>query len=121
MSATVTQGNRPSSAYKILTAEQWSAWQRTGAFAGSPVDHADGFIHLSRAEQVQGTLEKHFAGQRGLVLAEVDLSVLGAAVKWEPSRGGALFPHVYGQIPIEAGRACRALEPSGGPLHGSRA
>jgi beta-hydroxylase len=99
----------PSSAYKILTAEQWGAWQRTGAFAGSPVDQADGFIHLSTAEQVQGTLERHFAGQRELVLAEVELSVLGSSVKWEPSRGGALFPHVYGQIPIEAVRASRPI------------
>lgn len=97
-------------AFKILTAEQWSAWQQSGTFAGSPVDLADGFIHLSTAEQVQGTLEKHFAGQRDLVLVEVELSVLQDTVKWEPSRGGALFPHVYGQIPIEAVRACRALE-----------
>jgi len=92
----------PATAYKILTAPQWAAWQESGLFAGAPVDIADGFIHLSAADQVAGTREKHFAGQSGLVLAEIDLASLGAAVKWEVSRGGALFPHVYGSIPLAA-------------------
>ena len=92
----------PTTAYKILTAPQWAAWQNAGAFAGAPVDIADGFIHLSAANQVAETRAKHFAGQSGLVLAEIDLAALGDAVKWEISRGGALFPHVYGSIPLAA-------------------
>ncbi len=89
-------------AFKILTASQWAQFQADGLFHGAPVDLADGYIHLSAADQVQGTLDKHFAGQSGLVIAEVDLSVLGETVRWEVSRDGALFPHVYGILPIGA-------------------
>ena len=92
----------PATAFKILTADQWARFQADGRFEGSPVDLADGFIHLSAAEQVAGTLERHFAGQRDLVLAEVDLAMLGDSVRWEESRGGALFPHVYGVLPMAA-------------------
>jgi beta-hydroxylase len=91
-------------AFKILTTDQWTAWQSTGLFTGAPVDHADGYIHLSTADQLQGTLDKHFAGQSGLFIVEVDLDVLSDSVKWEVSRGGALFPHVYGTIPMGAVR-----------------
>jgi uncharacterized protein (DUF952 family) len=63
---------------------------------------ADGYIHLSTADQLQGTLDKHFAGQSGLVIAEIDLAALGDTVKWEVSRGGALFPHIYGVMPMRA-------------------
>lgn len=96
-------------AFKILTADQWAAWQAEGVFAGAPIDLADGYVHLSTAEQVQGTLDKHFAGQTGLVLAEVDLDVLAGLIQWEESRGGALFPHAYGAIPLSAVRAARNL------------
>jgi uncharacterized protein (DUF952 family) len=89
-------------AYKILTADQWTALQHEGVFKGAPVDVADGYIHLSTAGQVQATLDKHFAGQSGLVIVEVDLAPLGEAVKWEVSRGGALFPHLYADLPIHA-------------------
>lgn len=89
-------------AYKVLTSDQFAHWQADGVFAGAPVDLADGFIHLSTAAQLPGTLDKHFARQTGLVIAEVDLATLGDAVRWEPSRGGALFPHVYGQLPLSA-------------------
>ena len=99
----------PATAFKILTAEQWGAFQSAGIFAGAPVDLADGYIHLSAADQVQGTLDKHFAGQDGLVLAEVDLAALGDAVRWEVSRGGALFPHIYGPLPMAAVIATRAV------------
>ena len=92
----------PRVAYKVLTAGQFARWQAEGRFAGAPVDLADGFIHLSAADQLAETLEKHFAGQNGLVIAEIDLAVLGDLVRWEPSRGGALFPHVYGPMPIAA-------------------
>lgn len=91
----------PTTAFKVLTAEQFAAWQASGSFLGAPVDLADGYIHLSAADQLAGTLDKHFVGQAGLVIAEIDLSLLGDAVRWEPSRGGALFPHVYGALPID--------------------
>lgn len=84
-------------AYKILTAGEWAALE-AGQFAGAPVDRADGYIHLSTEAQVGETLVRHFAGQDDLVIAAIDLAVLGDMVRWEPSRGGALFPHVYGRL-----------------------
>ena len=92
----------PATAFKVLTAEQFARWQAEGTFVGAPVDLADGYIHLSAADQLAGTLERHFAGQTGLVVAEIDLALLGDTVRWEASRGGALFPHVYGALPIAA-------------------
>jgi uncharacterized protein (DUF952 family) len=89
-------------AFKILTADQWQQLQTDGAFAGAPVDLADGYIHMSTADQLDETLSKHFAGQTGLVIATIDLDVLGDALKWEVSRGGALFPHYYGKLPLSA-------------------
>lgn len=89
-------------AFKILTAEQWTQFEADGVFTGAPVDHADGYIHLSAADQLQGTLDKYFAGQSGLVIAEIDLDVLKESVKWEEARGGALFPHIYGDLPMNA-------------------
>lgn len=86
-------------AYKVLTAEQLSVLEHEGSFAGAPVDLADGYIHLSTAEQLAGTIDKHFAGQADLQLVAVDLEALGDKVKWEESRGGALFPHIY-DVPI---------------------
>jgi uncharacterized protein (DUF952 family) len=89
-------------AYKVLTGEQWTAFVSAGSFHGAPVDLADGYIHLSTAEQLEETLAKHFAGQHGLVIAQIDLAGLGEAVKWEVSRGGALFPHLYAPLPMAA-------------------
>jgi uncharacterized protein (DUF952 family) len=89
-------------AFKVLTAQQWADFEREGVFRGAPVDVADGYIHLSTAEQLEGTLAKHFAGQSDLTIAEVDLTPLGDAVRWEESRGGALFPHLYGELPMTA-------------------
>ena len=89
-------------AYKILTAEQWAQFESEGEFTGAPVDLADGYIHMSTADQLGETLAKHFAGQTGLVVATVDLTKLGDALKWEVSRGGALFPHHYGALPMAA-------------------
>lgn len=85
-------------AYKILTAAEWQILDTTGRFDGAPVDLADGYIHMSSADQVAETAAKHFAGQDDLILATVDLAALGDAVKWEPSRGGQLFPHLYGAL-----------------------
>lgn len=92
----------PSTAFKILTATQWAQFNADGVFHGAPVDLADGYIHLSPQDQVQGTLENHFAGQEGLIVAEVDLTSVQDFIKWEVSRGGALFPHIYGVLPISA-------------------
>ena len=82
-------------AYKVLTADQMAALEHDGSFAGAPVDLADGYIHFSTAEQARETAAKHFAGQDGLILVALEADALGPALKWEPSRGGALFPHLY--------------------------
>jgi uncharacterized protein (DUF952 family) len=92
----------PATAFKILSEDEWAGFQADGRFEGSPLDRADGFIHLSAAGQVEGTFARHFAGRAGLVLAEVNLRALGEAVRWEESRGGALFPHLYGVLPLSA-------------------
>jgi uncharacterized protein (DUF952 family) len=93
---------KPKVAYKVLTDEQIEALERNGTFAGAPVDLADGYIHLSTSDQLDGTIAKHFSGQDNLHIATVDLAALGEAVKWEPSRGGTLFPHVYAPLPLSA-------------------
>lgn len=81
--------------YKILSRAEWQAAQGSGQFEGSAVDHADGFIHLSAADQAQETAAKWFRDQADLVLLGVEAEALGADLKWEASRGGALFPHLY--------------------------
>jgi uncharacterized protein (DUF952 family) len=86
--------------YKICSAREWHEAEHAGAYAGSAVDHSDGFIHFSTAEQMVETAAKHFAGQRDLVLVSVDSGKLGDRLKWEPSRGGALFPHLYGVLSL---------------------
>ncbi len=86
----------PLTAYKVLTAEQMATLEADGSFAGAPVDLADGYIHLSTADQLTETVDKHFAGQSDLHVAAVDLGSFGSALKWEESRGGQLFPHLYG-------------------------
>ena len=91
-----------STIYKILPAALWRDAQRDGVFRGSPVDIKDGFIHFSTAEQAAETAAKHFAGQRDLVLLRVDAGRLGDRLKWEQSRGGALFPHLYGDLALAA-------------------
>jgi len=89
-------------AYKLLTQDQWLDWKATGSFTGAPVDIADGYIHMSTREQARETAEKWFAGVDPLILVMIDLPALGDTVRWEPSRGGQLFPHVYGDIPMSA-------------------
>ena len=100
----------PATAYKILTADQWALFLADGVFNGAPVDLVDGYIHLSTADQLAATLNKHFAGQSGLIIAEVDLAALGETVKWEISRGGALFPHIYGPLPMDSVLGSRHLD-----------
>lgn len=102
MAFVMTDKPFPVSAFKILTAHQWTQFEADGVFDGAPVDIADGYIHLSALDQLRGTLDKHFAGQTGLIVAEVDLAALGDSVRWEASRGGALFPHLYGTLPLQA-------------------
>ena len=101
---------RPDVAYKVLTADQVAALERDGSFAGAPVDLADGFVHMSTAAQLTETVERHFAGQPGLHVAAVDLGALGSELKWEESRGGALFPHLYGPLSLGAVIAHGPLE-----------
>jgi len=81
--------------YKIFRAPEWAALREAGETPGAPVDVADGFVHLSTAEQAPETAAKHFSGEDGLVLVAVEADRLGDALTWEPSRGGALFPHLY--------------------------
>ncbi len=88
--------------YKITPAALWQRAEETGRFTGAPVDVTDGFIHFSSAAQVAATAAKHFAGQTDLLLVSVDAAQLGPALKWEVSRGGAFFPHLYGDLPLAA-------------------
>lgn len=91
-----------STAFKVLTQQQWVDFERERVFRGAAVDIADGYIHLSTAEQLEATIAKYFAGQSGLMIAEVDLILLGDAIRWEEARGGDLFPHIYAELPIHA-------------------
>ncbi|MBC8338186.1 MAG: DUF952 domain-containing protein [Rhodospirillales bacterium] len=88
--------------YHMCTRAEWQAAQVAGVYEGSSQDAADGFIHFSAADQVVASAAKHRAGQDGLVLLSVDAGALGEALKWEESRGGALFPHLYGPLPVDA-------------------
>ena len=90
--------------FKITPETAWRAAEVDGLFEGAPVDRADGFIHLSTAAQVRETAARHFAGQRGLLLVAIDTEALGEALRWEASRGGALFPHLYGPLAMGAVR-----------------
>ena len=95
--------------YKICPRALWQEAERDGVFRGAPVDRADGYIHFSTAEQVRETAAKHFAGQDDLVLVAIDPEMLGRALRWEPSRGGALFPHLYGALALDAVRRVEEL------------
>ena len=88
--------------YHLCKREDWQAAKATGVVVGSSQDHADGFLHFSTVEQIVESAAKHRAGQAGLLLLTVDADALGGALKWEKSRGGALFPHLYGDLPITA-------------------
>jgi uncharacterized protein (DUF952 family) len=88
--------------YKICPNALWSEAERAGVFRGPPVDARDGFIHFSSATQVRDTATRYFAGAEDLMLIAVDADALGDALKWEVSRGGDLFPHLYGELPLVA-------------------
>ncbi|MFS8039039.1 DUF952 domain-containing protein [Xanthobacter sp. AM11] len=99
----------PGLVFKICPAALWQEAEAHGVFTGAPVDHADGFIHFSTAAQVRETAARHFAGARNLKLVAVAAAALGPALKWEPSRGGDLFPHLYGPLPLPAVRWVKDL------------
>ena len=105
------------SIYKIVPADLWREAEASGVFHGSPVDLADGFIHFSTAAQVEETAAKHFAGQQNLLLVRVDADALGPALKWEPSRGGALFPHFYGALTLNSVHSTEPLPLGENGLH----
>lgn len=95
--------------YKIVGLEEWRAAEAAGAFEGSAVDLADGYIHFSEAGQLRETARKHFAGRDDLLLVTIDADRLDPPAVWEPSRGGALFPHLYGPLPVSAAVDVRPL------------
>lgn len=99
--------------YHICRREEWMAARATGHYAGSSQDKADGFIHFSTADQIVESAAKHRAGQSGLVILEVEAPLLGPALRWEPSRAGALFPHLYKDLPTTA--VCRVADLPLGP------
>ncbi|MGB3500209.1 MAG: DUF952 domain-containing protein [Mesorhizobium sp.] len=98
-----------STIYKIAPRAMWAEAEAAGVFAGAPVDLADGYIHFSTAAQAIETAAKHFAGQSDLVLAAIDAGALGEALRFEPSRGGDFFPHLYAELPMSAVRWVRDL------------
>ena len=87
--------------YKIFRAPEWEAMQAQGQTAGAPIDLTDGYVHLSTAAQVEDTAARHFAGEHGLVLLAVDDAIMAPDIRWEPSRGGQLFPHLYRDLRME--------------------
>ncbi|AWI82766.1 hypothetical protein CEW88_03240 [Alloyangia pacifica] len=103
--------------YKILRADEWAALQAQGETAGAPIDVADGYIHFSTAEQVRETAAKHFAGVEGLHLLCYEVEEFGDRITWEPSRGGALFPHLYSALPLAGLLWSRPLPVGEGGAH----
>lgn len=99
--------------YKVCPATEWRDAVAAGIYRGSAVDLRDGFIHFSTATQLAETLRRHFAGQCALVLVAVDPENLGAGLRWEPSRGGDLFPHLYGELPVSLARQVAVLDVDG--------
>src|SRR6478609_3700749 len=100
----------PRTIYRLLDATTWKEASAAGTFTGTEHDLRDGFIHFSTAEQVAETAARHYAGRDNLVLLSVNADTLGAALRWEPSRGGALFPHLYATLPTSAVTAVVPLQ-----------
>jgi uncharacterized protein (DUF952 family) len=113
----MNQSNQKRPLYKVLARTLWEDAELAGEFIGAGIDLQDGFIHLSSADQVVETVQKHFAGQADLVLVSIDEELLGESLRWEVSRGGALFPHVYGVIPVSAVINVQGLPPDDSGLH----
>lgn len=108
------------SVYKIVSGAEWAAAEAAGVFRGAAIDLADGYIHLSTAGQAPTTARLHFAGQAGLVLVRLTAERLGSDLRWEPSRGGALFPHLYAPLDCALAEAVTPipLDADGAPLLG---
>jgi uncharacterized protein (DUF952 family) len=100
--------------FKVLRPGEWADFAASGRFEGSPDDRRDGFIHLSTAAQLPGTLSRHFGGEPEVMILTVDATALGSALRWEPSRGGDLFPHHYGLLEMAAVRDRRVMRPQEG-------
>jgi uncharacterized protein (DUF952 family) len=92
---------RADTIYKICGTDEWADARASGIYVGSKADARDGFIHFSAAHQVRATAAKHFAGREDLLLIKIRAARLGEALKWEPSRGGDLFPHLYGHLNLD--------------------
>ena len=107
----------PTTIYRIVAADVWQRAEAAGSFTGTEHDLRDGFIHFSTAEQVPETAARHYAGQTGLLLVAVNAAALGAALRWEPSRGGALFPHLYAPLPTTAATSVTPLPLDPNGLH----
>ena len=103
--------------FHLCRKDEWEEARSRGAYAGSSQDRQDGFIHFSTAEQLAGSARKHRAGQPNIVLLAVDPALLGDTLKWEPSRSGALFPHLYGPLPVAAVRWTKDLPLGPDGLH----
>ena len=103
--------------YKICPEALWREAEQAGRFTGAPVDLADGYIHFSTGAQLRETLARHFAGQSDLLLIAIDDERLGASLRYEPSRGGALFPHLYAALDPKILRWISALPPGPGGSH----
>jgi len=101
---------QPQTIYRLLDEDAWRSAQTAGEFAGTEHDVRDGFIHFSTAAQVAETAARYYAGRPNLLLLGVNAAALGAALRWEPSRGGALFPHLYSALSLEAVTRVESLE-----------
>ncbi|WDQ14667.1 DUF952 domain-containing protein [Rhodopirellula sp. P2] len=102
MSSNQLSNDPPTVVCKIATQQQWEQMQATGVLLPAPIDVSDGFIHLSSEQQVPGTLAAHFAGQTGLVVLHIRVAEIEANLRWEESRGGDRFPHLYAELPLSA-------------------
>jgi uncharacterized protein (DUF952 family) len=112
-----SKGSQPKTIYRILTQQAWAAARARGKFSGSEHDVRDGFIHFSTAAQVAETAAKHYARMTGLVLLWVNVEPIAHALRWEPSRGGASFPHLYAELPTHAVSRAAPLELDANGLH----
>lgn len=108
---------RPATVFKLVPRGLWAEAEASGEFSGAPVDRADGYIHFSTAAQLRETARRHFRGVEDLLVVAVDAAALGDALRWEPSRGGDLFPHLYATLPMTAVTAVEPLGPDGDGGH----
>ena len=113
----MTEAAHPRTVYRLLATEAWQRAQAAGGFLGSEHDLRDGFIHFSTAAQLAETAARHYAGQAGISLLWVSVAALGSSLRWEPSRGGALFPHLSGPLPLSAVMRVEPLALDAAGLH----